>query len=221
MNIPRAFLGLGNLGQSCTTLTPDSIYQYAVGAGFPCDVAAQMVAIAMKESGGNTCAHNPKPPDDSYGLWQINMCQAPNCLRGQNLLPARLAQFGLTSASNLFDPGANAAAAYQLWGGNDANLNIAWAINDGSLNQARYNMYLPNAQAIAAAAGCSALGTPDNTSVSDSTSPTSSTDTSSAASTAGFDPMSLFTNALAGDPGSMIVVGGTVVLVLWLAMRGR
>jgi hypothetical protein len=35
--------------------------------------AVVAVAIALAESGGNPAAHNPVPPDDSWGLWQINM----------------------------------------------------------------------------------------------------------------------------------------------------
>lgn len=30
------------------------------------------VQIALRESGGSSRAHNPRPPDDSYGLWQLN-----------------------------------------------------------------------------------------------------------------------------------------------------
>jgi hypothetical protein len=35
------------------------------------------VAIAAGESGWNTTAHNPRYPDDSYGLWQINRLAHP------------------------------------------------------------------------------------------------------------------------------------------------
>lgn len=54
---------------------------------------------------------------------------------------------------------------------------------------------------------------------SDSTD-TSATDTSAFA-VAGFDPTSLLTNALAGDPGSLMIVGGTAVLLLWFVARKR
>ncbi len=126
-------------------LSIDQIYSYALSAGFPPDVAQQMVAIALKESGGNPSAHNTKPPDDSYGLWQINMYG--------RLLGPRLAAFGISDPSQLFDPATNAAAAYQIWGGNPNNLNIAWAINRG-VNQSRYQSYLTQVQ--------SALGTPQD-----------------------------------------------------------
>lgn len=62
-----------------------------------------MVAIALAESGGNYRAHNPRPPDDSYGLWQINM--------HGTLGPLRRTQFGLKKNSDLFHPYANARAA--------------------------------------------------------------------------------------------------------------
>lgn len=115
-------------------LSPVDLYQLALDAGFPSDKAVQMAAIALRESGGDPSAYNGTPPDDSYGLWQINMYGY--------LGPARMAEFGLTDKSQLFDPGVNAAAAYQIWGGNDNNLNIAWAINDGGFNQDRYERNL-------------------------------------------------------------------------------
>lgn len=123
------------LGGSSSVLGPADLYQLALGAGFPSDTAVKMAAIALKESGGNPAAYNGTPPDDSYGLWQINMYG--------NLGPARMAQFGLTSKSQLFDPATNAAAAFAIWGGNDNNLNVGWAINDGAVNQSRYQANLP------------------------------------------------------------------------------
>lgn len=133
-------------------LTAVDLYQLARGVGFPPDTAVKMVAIALKESGGDPLAHNTLPPDDSYGLWQINMYGA--------LGPQRLVQFGLAAPSDLFDPATNAAAAYQIWGGNDNNLSIAWAINDGGVNQSRFQQYLPialQAQAMAGGSSSSSL----------------------------------------------------------------
>lgn len=71
--------------------------------------AAVAAAIALAESGGRPDAHNPKPPDDSYGLWQINMLG--------RLGPARRQQFGLSSNTALFDPLTNAKAAVAISGG--------------------------------------------------------------------------------------------------------
>ena len=126
------------------SLSPADLYNLALNAGFPTDTAIQMAAIAMKESGGNPGAYNGTPPDDSYGLWQINMYG--------NLGPARMAQFGLTDKTQLFDPATNASAAYSIWNGNNNNLNIAWAINDGGVNQSRYQANLPVVQAAIGAA---------------------------------------------------------------------
>jgi hypothetical protein len=126
-----------------SVLTAGQLYQLALSVGFPASTAVQMTAIALKESGGNTNAYNGVPPDDSYGLWQINMYG--------NLGPARMAQFGLNAETDLFDPGTNASAAYQIWGGNDNNLNIAWAIYGA--DAAKYQAALPIAQAAAAQLG--------------------------------------------------------------------
>lgn len=75
----------------------------------PGDLYAQhrAVAIALAESGGDYLAHNTRAPDDSYGLWQINM-------RG-SLGPARRALFGIKKNSALFDPHINAVAAGQIY----------------------------------------------------------------------------------------------------------
>jgi hypothetical protein len=88
-------------------LTAAQLYDLARTAGFPADAAITMTAIALAESGGDPAAHNTRAPDDSYGLWQINMAGA--------LGPARVTQFGLSSAGDLFDPLTNAMAAYTIW----------------------------------------------------------------------------------------------------------
>lgn len=85
-------------------LSQAQIAMYARAAGMPNpDV---MAAIAMAESGGNPRAHNPIPPDNSYGLWQINMLGAMG--------PARRKEYGITSNSQLFDPVINAKAAAKI-----------------------------------------------------------------------------------------------------------
>jgi len=77
--------------------------QLARSVGMPEDKIPTMVAIALAESAGKTDAHNPVPPDDSYGLWQINMIG--------NLGPARRKEYGLKSNEELKDPRKNAKAA--------------------------------------------------------------------------------------------------------------
>jgi hypothetical protein len=121
-------------------LTADQIYRLTLSAGFPPATAVKMVAIALKESSGDPTAHNTTPPDDSYGLWQINM-YGP-------LAAQRIAAWSLSDPSDLFDPAVNAQAAFSLWAGNDANLARNWYIDRGS-DMARYQQFLPIAQAAA------------------------------------------------------------------------
>lgn len=123
-------------------MSPQEIYLVARQAGFPASTAVKMVAIALKESGGNPAAYNGVPPDDSYGLWQINMIG--------NLGVARLAEFGLYAKTDLFDPSINARAALAIWNGNDSNLARHWYIDRG-VNMQRFQQYLPVAQAAAEA----------------------------------------------------------------------
>lgn len=91
-----------------TTLSPRRIAEYAHEAGFRGQDLTTAVAVALAESGGRTTAHNATPPDDSYGLWQINM------LGG--LGPERRRQFDLDANRELFDPATNAEAAYAISG---------------------------------------------------------------------------------------------------------
>lgn len=87
--------------------------------------AALMVAIAHRESGGfNSRAQNPVPPDNSWGLWQINVIDGA-------MLPVYLAEW---RKRDLTDPWTNAKAMHFLWsqgGGN--NTRGPWNTNpDGT-----------------------------------------------------------------------------------------
>jgi hypothetical protein len=93
-------------------LSMSQIAQVALNAGLPENKVATAVAIAMAESGGNTQAHNRVPPDNSYGLWQINMLG--------DLGPARRKQFGLSGNDDLFSPAVNAKAMVAI-SGNGSN----------------------------------------------------------------------------------------------------
>jgi hypothetical protein len=88
-------------------LTPDQIRSYAANAGFKGDDLNIAVQVALAESGGDPGAHNATPPDDSYGLWQINMLGAMG--------PDRRAKFGIKDNRQLFDPATNAHAAFMIW----------------------------------------------------------------------------------------------------------
>jgi hypothetical protein len=78
------------------------VYSLAKSVGLTDSRARVAAAIAMAESGGDPNKRNTKPPDDSYGLWQVNMYGS--------LGPARRAQFGLTADSDLLNPQTNARA---------------------------------------------------------------------------------------------------------------
>ena len=107
------------------------IAQLARAAGIPEDKIPTMVAIALGESGGKTDAHNKKAPDNSYGLWQINMIG--------DLGPARRKEFGISSNEELKDPMTNARAALMVL--NSQGLN-AWSV----YSEGTYKKYLPVAQ---------------------------------------------------------------------------
>ena len=89
-------------------LSPERIARHAHEAGFRGQDLTIAVAVALAESGGDPRAHNATPPDNSYGLWQINMLGSMG--------PARRREFGLESNRELFDPAENARAANKISG---------------------------------------------------------------------------------------------------------
>lgn len=90
-----------------SALSAADIRKYAAGAGFTGTVLDNMVGIAFAESGGVPTSHNGKPPDDSYGLWQINMIG--------KLGPDRRLKFGISNNEELYNPVINAGAAYIIY----------------------------------------------------------------------------------------------------------
>ena len=56
-----------------TQLTPQQVYALARAAGFSAGEAVYATAIALAESGGITNNWNDVAPDNSYGLWQVNI----------------------------------------------------------------------------------------------------------------------------------------------------
>ena len=110
----------------------ENLIGLAKGAGFSQSDAVIMAAIAMAESGGNSNAHNAKPPDNSYGLWQINMIG--------NLGPERRQQIGISSDDKLKDPVVNAHAAKLIKNSQGFG---AWTV----YKTGAYKRFLPAAQA--------------------------------------------------------------------------
>jgi hypothetical protein len=109
-------------------VSPAGLVQLALNAGFSSTEAPNMAAIALAESGGNPRAHNPNPPDNSYGLWQINMLGS---LEGP-----RKVQFGISSNEELFDPAVNARAARKVFKSQGYG---AWSV----YKNRSYAQYLP------------------------------------------------------------------------------
>lgn len=89
-----------------------TVYDQVVAAGFSGHSADVMTGIVIAESGGNAWAYNPVPPDNSYGLAQINMIGS--------LGPARRVQYHLANNDALFDPAINLQVAYSLSGGGNS-----------------------------------------------------------------------------------------------------
>lgn len=112
-------------------LTYKEISEYAKLAGFSERDANIATAIALAESGGDPRAHNAVPPDDSYGLWQINMIGA--------LGPARRRKYHLSSNERLYDPQTNAYVAYGIF--KDSGWK-AWT----TYTRGTYKKFLPGGQ---------------------------------------------------------------------------
>jgi lysozyme-like protein len=112
-----------------TVLSPNLIAAHAAGAGFGA-LTNIAVAVALAESGGDTQSHNSTPPDDSYGLWQINMLGS--------LGPARRKEFNLKSNEDLFNPDTNARVAHGIFQKSGWK---AWT----TYTSGKYKQFLPQA----------------------------------------------------------------------------
>jgi hypothetical protein len=115
-----------------TKLTTAQIKGLAYGVGLDDNQASIMTAIALAESGGNTDSHNPIPPDDSYGLWQINMLGSMGTSRRKAL--------GLPSNSALYDPSTNAVAMKYIYSRQGYK---AWSTYGGP----KYQLFISKAKA--------------------------------------------------------------------------
>lgn len=89
-------------------LNASEIASFAQSAGMMNNVQIA-TAIALAESGGDTTAHNAIPPDNSYGLWQINMLGP--------LGPQRRKMLGISKNEDLYNPNINAKAMVKLSNG--------------------------------------------------------------------------------------------------------
>lgn len=88
----------------------DALLGYLQQAGLTGEALKMAWAIGMAESGGDPTAYNgdSSTGDQSYGLFQINMLG--------DLGPARLAQYGLSSNDELFDPTVNIRVMIEMSG---------------------------------------------------------------------------------------------------------
>lgn len=120
-------------------LSAEQVARLALNAGLTPDSAAVAVAVARAESGFNPRAHNRTPPDNSYGLWQINMLGSMG--------PARRKQFGISSNDALFDPATNARAMAMI--SNKGRNWTPWT----TYTRGTYRAYMSQAKSAVANAG--------------------------------------------------------------------
>jgi murein DD-endopeptidase MepM/ murein hydrolase activator NlpD len=123
-------------GKAGKRFSLSELVSLAKQAGFRGDNAAVAAAVAYAESTGNSMAHNRKRPDNSYGLWQINMLD--------EMGPERRKKFGLQSNEDLFDPLTNAKIAYKMSGGSNFGAWSTFNPKDGSTP--KYLKFLPEAR---------------------------------------------------------------------------
>lgn len=181
-----------------TRLTDAQIAGAAKSAGFTGNSLVIAIAIALAESSGNPRSHNRKPPDNSYGLWQINMYG--------DLGPARRKQFGLKNNEELFNPTVNAKAAYAISNGGK-KFTPAWS----TYTFGRYLPYLPRAR--------KAAGNPDATGIAPDVQQTGFTDVFSWPGEI-TDFFELITDPNTWLRLGMIVAGGGMLLYALFALSG-
>jgi len=116
-------------------VTPGQLAVILKQTGFKESEIPTMIAISRAESGLNPKAHNPRYPDDSYGLFQINMLDEP----GYKLGEERRQRYGLKTNEELKNPNINARAALDIR--NRQGLS-AWSV----YTSGAYKQYLPEAQ---------------------------------------------------------------------------
>lgn len=93
-------------------LTMRTVVAMCLKAGLSPTSAAIAAACAKAESGLDPRAKNPVPPDNSYGLWQINMIDTPTLKLGED----RRRRWKLASNDELYDPATNLRAMMAISG---------------------------------------------------------------------------------------------------------
>jgi hypothetical protein len=130
--------------------TPVQLVQLAQSVGLPQSSAIKAAAIALRESQGNPNLYyvgqrseGGAQPESSWGLWQINVKDAPE----------RLAALGISTPQGLLDPQVNARAMAMLWAGNDDNFARHWYINWAGTPYGYAEKYEENLQLVLNAMG--------------------------------------------------------------------
>jgi LysM repeat protein len=129
-------------------LTKQQINKLLINAGFTEEQAKVMTAIAMAESANKANAFyggTEKEPEESYGLFQINMFN----YKGMELGNDRRPKLGIDNNNALYDPVLNALAAKLVFDETQAqrgNGYLAWGVysKDGKTEDpnARYKKFL-------------------------------------------------------------------------------
>lgn len=99
--------------RSMAAMDPRTIAQMMYKRGFKGQDLVNMLAIAGRESNWIPGVFNGKPPDKSYGLFQINMLDTPAMPMGT----ARRKRYGISNDEELWDPATNIKAARLEFGG--------------------------------------------------------------------------------------------------------
>lgn len=101
--------------ENAKELDPYELVEVLTAAGFEGKALKTAWAVAMRESRGHPMSHNKnaKTGDNSYGLFQINMLGS----MGVDRLAKFQDKIGIDKITDLFNPIANAKAAYYMTAG--------------------------------------------------------------------------------------------------------
>jgi len=127
--------GVGSItaGKDGKVSTQD-ILKTLFAAGVQGEDLVKLASIPARESSYDPMAHNPKPPDDSYGLYQINMLG--NLAPGREQMIAGLTG-GKTDHALLYDPWVNINMAAQFYKSSGLN---PWNIKVNGVQDPMYNV---------------------------------------------------------------------------------